>query len=45
MRTLLHLKRHEDPYFHAHPLHGMFSLVVSFLLAALIVLMLVLSAR
>ena len=30
MSTLLHLKRHEDRYFHAHPLHGMFSLVWEF---------------
>jgi hypothetical protein len=45
MKTLLHLKRHEEQYFHVHPFHGMFSLIASSLLAALVVLMLVLSAR
>lgn len=45
MRTPIHLKRHGDSYFHLHPLHAVFSLIASFVLAVLIVLTLVLSAR
>jgi len=45
MKTLIHLKRHGDGYFHFHPLHAMFSLVASFVLAVLVVLILVSSAR
>jgi hypothetical protein len=45
MRTLMHFRRHQVNYFHAHPLHGTFSLIASFVLAGLVVLMLVLSAR
>jgi hypothetical protein len=45
MKTLIHLKRHGDGYFHVHPLHAMFALVGSFVLAVLIVLVLVSSAR
>ncbi len=41
MRTLTERGR----YFHAHPLHATFSLTASALLAGLIVLALVLSAR
>jgi len=39
------LKTHHDPYFHGHPGYGMFSLVTSFVLAGLLVLMLVATAR
>lgn len=45
MKTLIHLNRHEDSYFHLHPLNAMFSLMASFVVAVLIVLMLVSSAR
>jgi len=45
MKTPIHLKRHRDSYFHLHPLHAVFSLIASFLLAVLIVLALVPSAR
>jgi hypothetical protein len=45
MRTLMPFRTHRDSYFHAHPLHGTFSLIASFVLAGLVVLMLVLSAR
>ena len=45
MKTLIHLKKHEDHYFHPHPLHAVFSVLVSFVLAALIVLTLVSSVR
>jgi hypothetical protein len=41
----IHLKRHGDSYFHLHPSHAVFSLIASFVLAVLIVLTLVLSAR
>jgi hypothetical protein len=41
MRTLTERGRH----FQAHPLHATFSLIASMLLAALVVLALVLSAR
>lgn len=43
--SLMHLRTHRDSYFHVHPFHGMFSLVASFVLALLIVLVLVSSAR
>ena len=45
MKTLIHLKRHGGSYFHLHPQHAIFSLVASFLLAVLVVLILVSSAR
>ena len=45
MKTPIHFKRHGDSYFHLHPLHAVFSLIASFVLAVLIVLMLVRSAR
>jgi hypothetical protein len=45
MKTPIHLNRHGDSYFHLHPLHAMFSLMASFVLAVLIMLMLVPSAR
>jgi len=45
MRTLKYFRTHHDPYFHAHPLHATFALIASFLLAAVVVLVLVSSAR
>jgi hypothetical protein len=45
MRTLLHFRTHDGGYFHSHPFHSVFSLAVSFVLSALIVLLLVSSAR
>jgi hypothetical protein len=45
MRTLLHFRTHDSGYFHSHPLHSVFSLIASLILSALIVLVLVSSAR
>jgi len=45
MRAVVHLKRHGDSYFHFHHLHATFSLLASFVLAVLVVLILVSSAR
>ncbi len=45
MKMLIHLKSHGDSHFHIHPSHTMFSLVASFVLAVLVVLILVSSAR
>ena len=45
MKTLIHLKRNGGVYFHLHPLHAMFSLIAAFVLAVLVVLMLVSSAK
>lgn len=45
MKTLTHLKRHGDSYFHLHPQHAIFSLVASFVLAVLVVLILASSVR
>jgi len=45
MRTPIHLKRYGDSYFHLHPQHAVFSLVASLVLAVLVVLILVSSAR
>jgi hypothetical protein len=45
MNTLIHLKRHGEVHFHLHPLLETFSLITSFLVAVLVVLMLVSSAR
>jgi hypothetical protein len=45
MKTLIHLKRHGDSYFHLHPQHVILSLVASFVLAVLVVLILASSAR
>jgi hypothetical protein len=45
MKTLMHFRRSGDSYFHAHPLHTLFSLVVSFVLAVLAVLILTVSAK
>ncbi|HYA24776.1 MAG TPA: hypothetical protein VEF05_11490 [Terriglobales bacterium] len=45
MRALLHFRTHDGGYFHSHPLHSVFSLIASLILSALIVLVLVSSAR
>jgi len=45
MRTFLHVRSPRDPYFHVHPLHGSFSVITTMLLAGLVVLMLVMTAR
>jgi hypothetical protein len=45
MKTLIHLKSHGNTYFHFHPQLALFSLVASFVLAVLVVLILVSSAR
>jgi F0F1-type ATP synthase assembly protein I len=45
MKTLLHFKRHEDRYFHTHPLHLTFSLIAAFVLAVLIVFVLAVPAH
>ena len=45
MKPFMHSKRPIDNYFHMHPAHAVFSLVASFVLAVLIVLALVSSAR
>ncbi len=45
MHTSMHWRTERGRYFQAHPLHAVFSLVASMLLAGLIVLVLVLSAR
>ena len=39
------LKLHRNPYFHAHPLHGTFSLIACFVLAGLFLLVFVTTAR
>lgn len=46
MRAFMHLRHHQDNnLFHLHPMHSTFSLLTSLLLAGLIVLALVESAR
>jgi hypothetical protein len=45
MKTLLHFRETHDSYFHPHPLHTVFSLVISFVLALLAVLILTVSAK
>ncbi len=45
MRTPMHWRSERDRHFQAHPLQATFSLIASMLLAALVVLALVLSAR
>jgi hypothetical protein len=45
MRTLIHLQSHGNSHFHFHPQHALFSLIASFVLALLIMLVLVPSAR
>lgn len=43
--TLMHLKRHGDVHLHLHPLNAMSSLIASFVVAVLVILVLVSSAR
>jgi hypothetical protein len=45
MKTLIRFSRSGDSYFRAHPLHNLFSLVISFVLAVLAVLILTVSAK
>ena len=45
MRTPMHWRTERGRYFHAHPSQATFSLIASMLLAGLVVLALVLSAR
>jgi hypothetical protein len=45
MKTLIHFGRSGDSAFRAHPHHSLFSLVVSFVLAVLAVLILAVSAK
>jgi hypothetical protein len=47
MRALLHFRTHNGRYFHSHshPLHGTFSLITTLVMAMLIVLLLVMSAK
>jgi hypothetical protein len=45
MRALLHFRTHHGRYFHSYPLHGAFSLITTLVMAMLIVLLLVMSAK
>jgi hypothetical protein len=45
MKTLTYFRKHEDGYFHLHPQQAIFSLVASLVLAVLVVLILVSSAK
>jgi hypothetical protein len=45
MRTLMHWRMERDRHFHAHPLHTTYSLIASMVLAGLMVLAFVLSAK
>lgn len=45
MKTLIHFSRSGDSYFHSHPYHRLFSLVVTFVLAVLAVLIFAVSAK
>ena len=45
MKALLHFKTHDERFFHSHPLHGTLSLITTLVMAMLIVLVLVMSAR
>ena len=45
MKTLTHFSRFGDSYFRPHPHHTLFSLVISFVLAVLAVLILAVSAK
>lgn len=45
MRTALHFRTHDGRYFHSHALHGTFSLITTMVMAMLIVLLLVMSAK
>jgi len=45
MKTSMHSRKPVDNYFHMNPAHAIFSLLASFVLAVLLVLMLVSSAH
>ncbi len=45
MNSLTDHRRHPNSYFHLHPLHAIYSLLMGALLAALAVLALVVSAK
>ncbi len=45
MRAFAHGRSEHNDYFHLHPLHSLFSLVASVLLAGLVVLVLVESVK
>jgi len=45
MRALLHFRTHDEGYFHSHAFHPVFSVIASFVLSVLIVLVLVSSAK
>lgn len=45
MKMLLHLRTHDGGLFHSHPFHSAFALVASFVLAMLVVLLFVVTAR
>jgi hypothetical protein len=45
MRTLMHWRTERDRHFQAHPLHTTYSLIASMVLAGLLVLVFVLSAK
>jgi hypothetical protein len=45
MKTLIHLGKSGDSCFRAHPYHNLFSLVISFVLAVLAVLILAVTAK
>jgi hypothetical protein len=45
MKALLHFRTDDERCFHSHPLHGTFSLITTLVMAMLIVLSLVMSAK
>ena len=45
MKTLMHFRTHQDGLFHSHPFHSAFALMASSLLALLLVLLFVATAR
>jgi len=45
MKTLIHFSRSGDSFFRPHPHHTLFSLVVTFVLAVLAVLLLAVTAK
>jgi len=42
---MLHFRTHDGRYFHGHPLHGTVSLITTLVMAMLVVLLLVMSAK
>jgi len=45
MKALLLFRTHDERYFQSDPLHGTFSLITTLVMAMLIVLLLVMSAK